>query len=283
MYETKNELNPAKAAQSRGILAQVLSEKQRRNAAYSMRAVARDLGVTHGYLSQVLSGKKMLSFKRAVQFTQFLKMNEVQAHLFLNAVALESMRDRECRAFLEKSMSQQPAAQISEFALLEVDRFRILSEWYHIAILDLTLVKQFKPDAAWVSKELGITTDQVKSAVARLERLGLLEISAGQWTKTTAKLAIPTTYSDRAIRDFHEQMIDKAREVLQSSDPQDFAARDISGITFVVDPARMSEAKKKIEKFKREMLEFMGDGDCTALYQMNVQLFQLNKTKGAVK
>jgi uncharacterized protein (TIGR02147 family) len=268
----------AQALNSAELLKQAFQEKLKKNPAYSLRAASRDLGVTHGYLSLVLNGKKRLTFKRAVQFAQFLHMDEERTELFLKAVSIESMKDPQCRSFLQSSMTQTSSGQANEFAMLEIDRFRVLSEWYHIAILDLTLVTQFKADPTWVAIELGISTDQVKTAVARLERLGLLEISNGRWIKTSAKLAVPTTYSDRAVREFHGQMINKALEALQLTSPEDFAAREISGVTFTVDPERLPEAKKRVEKFKREMMEFMGDGHCTALYQMNVQLFNLNKT-----
>jgi uncharacterized protein (TIGR02147 family) len=266
--------------QSGEILKQVIQQKTRKNPAYSLRAAARDLNVTPGYLSLITTGKKRLSFERALQFSQFLKMDETRGELFLRAVALESMKSPACRAFLENTLSDDDAVRAREFATLELDRIRILSEWYHVAVLDLTLLEQFKPDVAWVASELGITSEQVKSAVARLERAGLLEVTPTRWTKTSAKLAVPTTYSDRAIREFHEQMIDKALETLQSPDPDDFAAREISSVTFAVDPARMTQAKKEIEKFKRRLLNMMGgEGKCTALYQMNVQLFPLNKTR----
>ncbi len=267
--------------QSRELLKQVLLEKLKKNPSYSLRAAARDLGVTHGYLSLIVAGKKRLSFQRAIQFSQFLKMDEMRTAGFLRAVALESIKNPTCRSFLENSLTGEDGTQAGEFATLELDRFRILSEWYHIAILDLTLLKQFKPDANWVAAELGITVEQVTHAVSRLERLGLLDVSEGKWTKAKVKLAVPATYSDRAVRDFHGQMIDKARNALQSAEPQDFAAREISSATFAIDPIHMEQAKYKIEKFKREMIEFMGNGECTALYQMNVQLFPLNKTRVA--
>lgn len=265
--------------QSGEILKQVLQEKKKKNHSYSLRAAARDLGVTHGYLSLILSGKKFLNFHRAIQFSQSLKMDEMRTSLFLRCVALESMKDSACRIFLENSFPCESVTSGHEFATLELDRFRILSDWYHIAVLDLTLLKQFKPDPAWIASELGITIDHVKNAAARLARLGLLEISKGQWIKTNAKLAIPTTYSDHAVREFHQQMIEKATEALNSPSSEDFAAREISAITFPINPDKVPEAKRKVEKFKREMLKFLGSGDCTALYQMNIQLFPLSKSK----
>jgi uncharacterized protein (TIGR02147 family) len=261
------------------ILRDVLREKQRRNPSYSMRAAARDVGVTSGYLTLVLQGKRHLTFKRAVEFVQLLRIDEQTSQVFLRAVALEATKDAGCRAFLEKSLAEESSESVQTYATLELDRFRTLSEWYHIAILDLTLVQGFRPDPTWIAEELGITVAQVNTAASRLQRLGLLEIRDGQWIKTNALLAIPTTYSDRAMREFQEQMLEKAREALQSPEADDFAARDISGISMAINPARLPEAKLKIQKFRREMLEFLGTGECTELYRMNVQLFGLSKRR----
>ena len=259
------------------ILQGVLREKQQKNPRYSMRAAARDVGVTSGFLSQILQSKKRLTFQRAIQFTQLLKIDDRTSELLLRAVALESTKDPACRTFLENLLSGNNIDRAQEFAVLELDRFRTLSEWYHVAILDLTLIKGFNADPVWVAEELGITLEQVNSATARLQRLGLLEIRGKKWIKTSAMLAIPTTHSDRAMREFQEQMIEKAREALQSPKPEDFASRDISGISMAINPARMAEAKLKIQRFRREMLDFMGTGECTELYRMNVQLFRLSK------
>lgn len=269
----------SQSSQSGDILKQVIEEKCKKNPAYSLRAAARDLEVSHGYLSLITRGKKRLSFQRALQISQLLRMDEARSELFLRAAALESIKNQASRAYIENSLISESSEKSHEYATLELDRFRILSEWYHIAILDLTHLKHFKADASWVATELGITVDQVKSAVARLERMGLLEITQGRWKKTTAKLFVPTTHSDRAIRLFHEQMIEKAQEALSSPDPADFHSREISGITFVADPSKMPEAKQLVEKFKRQMLSLMGSGESSSLYQMNVQVFQLNKTK----
>ncbi len=82
--------SPSYATRSGELLKQIITLRHRRNPAYSLRAAARDLGVSHGYLSLILNGKKRLSFERAVQFAQFLRMDDVQSDLFLRAIALES-------------------------------------------------------------------------------------------------------------------------------------------------------------------------------------------------
>ena len=48
------------------------------------------------------------------------------------------------------------------------DVFSYMSDWYHLAILELTFVKGFKSEAKWMSRRLGISEAEVKPAVDRL-------------------------------------------------------------------------------------------------------------------
>jgi uncharacterized protein (TIGR02147 family) len=261
------------------LLRDALALRIEQNPQYSHRAAARDLRISHTYLSLILAGKKKLPFKRAVVFSQVLKMDEERTRLLLRATAIQATRDAHCRAFLETSIGATDSADAEAYAILEIDRFRVLSDWYCVAILDLTLVRSFRPDPAWIAAVLGITASEVQSAADRLERLGLLEITAQGWRKTNAKLAIHTVYPDQAIRSFHAQMIEKAKKALESPAAEDFAAREISGVTMAIDPSRLPEAKKMIQRFHRKLINFLSDGEAEELYQCNFQLFRLTPKK----
>jgi transcriptional regulator with XRE-family HTH domain len=246
----EQKLNPTPAPYQ--VLRDVLLHKLAASPQLSMRSIAQRLDVSHTYLSLVIRGKKNISAKRALHYIQILGGNTEDAQ----SLAI-----------------QNP----SEFEILQLDRFRTLSQWYHIAILDLTQLRGFRSDPNWIAEKLGITLTQTKSALERLERLGLLTNENGRLKKTHSSLAIPTTYSDGAIRSFHEQMIGKALEALQSPSREDFKKRDITGVTIPVNPARLEAARTKIMKFRRSLMKFLSSGECTELYQLNVQLFNLTK------
>ncbi len=260
------------------VLRRIVSEKIKRNPRYSLRALSRNLKVSPSFVSALLNGKKKLPFQRAMEFTQILKLSEEDAKELFKAVTIDGAKDEDSRQFLVQSFGNTQDGQDSNFLVLEMDRFRVLSDWYHLAILDLTLVESFVSESQWVAHQLGISEFEVTSAVQRLERLGLLTIEGGRWRKSSAKITIPTTRSERAVREFHAQMIDKAKDALVNSDPSDFDFRDINGTTMSIDPRRIPEAKQKIQKFRRQLLEFLSTGEVSELYQLNVQLFRLTKT-----
>lgn len=252
------------------ILRDELVKRQIRNASYSISAFARDLGVSQPYTSLVLAGKRKIPFKRALEFSAALRLTEAETTRFLQAVAMQSSRSSAA------ALWPQPSETFTQLDV-EVDRFKLISQWYHLPILDLTTVKGFKANAEWVATKLGITAMQVRDAVDRLERLGLLEVKAGKWLKTNVHIAVPTSRSESAIRSFHEQMIEKAREELKSTELADFNAREIAGTTMAIDLAKLPEIKKRIQKFRKELAAFASEGTSTGLYQLNVQFFSLIK------
>jgi uncharacterized protein (TIGR02147 family) len=245
-------------------LANAFSLRRNRNPRYSLRGFARDLSLTHGYLSSVLNGKKKLSLKRALDLATRIGLDEQAKEYFLQSVA-------------QSHLSSPPATRTHPtlFFDLELDRFQSVSAWYHIAILDLTLIQGFRPDPIWISRKIGIPRSKVKDAISRLERLGLLQRHGSTLQKTHVNLAIPTKNADRAIRLFHEGMISKAMNALQGQRPVDYQARDITATTIPADPKRLPEAKRRIAKFRRSLLRFLSQGETTELYQLNVQLFSL--------
>jgi len=257
----------------------ILREKAKRNPSYSLRAMARDLSISPSFLSLLLNGKRRLSFKQAIEFCKLLKCDEDKSERLLKATALESSSDSDSRNYLAASLANSADNPQDNFYVLELDRFKFLSEWYHIAILDLTLVEGFKTDNNWIANQLQITTEQVTQAVLRLERLGLLEIKNKKWIKTNVKIAIPTTKSEKAIREFHKQMMDQAKVAIDREGQNEFLEREISGITMAINAARINEAKKRIQKFQRELFNYLTEGESTELYQLNLQFFRLSREK----
>lgn len=241
-----------------------LIDKVARNAAYSLRALARDLGVSHTYLSLILNNKKRISAHQAAWFAETLGFSSDHKEKFIRSTLQEPKRKSKKRS--SRSFQQ-----------IDVDQLKCLSSWYDWAILELTLLKNFRPDPLWISQKLGITPGKVQEAVERLQRLNLLAIEKNNWIKKESLLAIPTKRSHACMRQLQRQFIQKALRDLNNNRPSHFEKRTISAAMIPCNPSRVAEAKKRVEKFRRSLIRFLGEGDCTELYQLNVQLFPLSK------
>ncbi len=255
----------------RETLKKTFIERKTKNSVYSLRAFARDLKISPAFLSQVLNGRRSLGPEKSIELCKRLNLTKNQTNAFIAQVRLSRLADPERRADLLKEisrLSQKP----SSFANLELDKFLIISDWYHFSILELTTVQDFIGTPEWIAERLGISKYAAELALSRLLRLKLLEKTASGKLKKAKDFQLGSTPSS-AIRKYHGQMIEKAKASIEG---QSFEQRDISGITFSIDPSQLPEAKARIKRFREEMNEFFEQGKKQKVYQMCIQLFQLD-------
>ena len=258
-------------SEGQNIIREEFLKRKRKNPAYSTRAFARDAGLSQAYVSYLLSGRRQLPPKRALEVSLRLNLTDSDRTRFLASIfGITSGRESLPREWSE-------ASDRLDSTLLTIDHFKAVSSWYHLALLDLISLKQFKPTFRWAAKALGITEIEVRDAAERLARLKLLSIEKGKWKKIHSHLRVSPNRSTDAVRTFHKQMISKSLEALDLTSSADFDRRCITGIMFGIDPKKLPEAFDLIEDFKEKMAKLLTSGEATDLYQMNIQLFSLLK------
>ena len=67
-------------------------------------------------------------------------------------------------------------------------------------------------------------------------------------------------------------MLSKASEALEK---QDVEKRDISGISFAVDPEQLANLKKDILNFQKRIIKKYSQGDKKQVYHLEMALFAL--------
>lgn len=177
----------------------------------------------------------------------------------------------------EKLGFESPARrnQETEFSSLSLDLFAMVSDWYHYAILDLTLLKTFKPDAQWIARKLGIQPHEAMSALERLKRLGMLKIKGGKLVKAEG---LYTNYTEgqtsAALKEYQRQVVKKALHAIDNC-PQE--RKDITSITIAADSRKLGIAKEKIKTFRRELCAFLEDGEKDSVYHLALQLYPVTE------
>lgn len=238
-----------------------LERRRLRNSAYSLRAFARDLGVSVTALSDYLGGRRQLSRSNLERIFESLKLSPLQK--------LEFLEENKAKRNLGKGEI--------ESRLLEEDTFRLLSEWYYLAILSLARLQDNRGEPEWISRRLGIALTEAKRALERLERLGLIEIRRGRMSRTTAPLTTSRDIPSAAIRKYHLENLRKAAESLER-DPVE--VREFSSITFPADPRKLKAAKDLLMKTKRKVAELIDDEKGGEVYTLAFQLFPVTRIQG---
>ncbi len=229
-----------------------LTNRCRANARYSLRAFAKTLELDASSVSQILSGKRKPS---------------------------PQMIEKICAKVGWPAGRVPPAGSRSDYFLLTQDAFAAISDWYHYAILDLTLTKGFKSDTNWIASRLGISRAEAQIAVERLRRLGMLVEKGPKLAKAESHYVNYTPgQTSGAHREYQRQIIRKALEAVDICDP---AEKDITCITIAANPRKLEAAREKIKKFRRELCAFLEDGAGETVHVMAVQLFPLTK-RGSV-
>ena len=267
-HMTLNYLNSNQSVDYRIWLQNHFDVRTKRNARYSLRAFARLLEIDPSSLSQILAGRRGVSLKLLNKFCTRLGVSP-------DEVA------RVTQGYLLKVTGAFPPKMNDDYHQLSLDTFAIISEWYHYAILELTFVKGFSSKPQWIAKMLGISVQETKTAIERLQRLDLLEEKNGKLKKTKSFL---TNFSDgitsSALKHFQRQVLQKALESIDVV-PQDF--KDITSITFPMDLKNMGAAREKIKAFRREMCASLENGEPTAVYNLAIQLYPISKSIGELK
>lgn len=235
----------------------------KRNPRFSLRSFALVLDMDSSTVSQLISGKRKASKKVISKICERLSADQSLLTKFLVQEQRNSQGDSKLK------MSQ------TDYQLLNEDAIAVLSNWYYFAILEIVNVDHFQSSYTWIANRLGLTTPEIKIAVERLTRLNLLSVESGKIKRTEKFL---TTYApgqtSKAQKEFQKQVLDMALEAI---DEVPIELRDMSNMTMAIDIDKIPEARKMITKFRRELSDFLEDGERTQVFQLAVQLYPISK------
>lgn len=230
---------------------------------YSLRAFASSLKVSPASLSGVLSGQRPLTTRMIKRICENMDLSPVQIRLFIQ----DSI-----------DYGGPKPEQIKKTFCLEDDEFRMISEWYHFAILRLMRLPQFKPNERWIAQHLSLPAIQVREAVERLVRVGLLEKKEGKWIdRSGGKTSyLIKKYTNAPAKNFQLKMLEKSAQALEEI-PTDL--RDHSGVMMTISENGIARAKELIADFRRSLAEILEqENNLKHVYYLSIGFFPISKT-----
>lgn len=261
----------------RAVLRGELERRQSRNLRYSLRAFARDLQIGPNRLSEILNGKQGLSSSYAKQIAGNLGYTKVETDYFC-----EMVRCKHARSTAERKRASLRISELNQrinYHQISTNIFRIISEWHHLAILELAKLKSFKPKSEWIASRLGISKQEVKESLNRLETTGFIKRAGAKIELTLENNRIPETLPSECIKKFHEGILKRANASLWT---QPLQMREFSSTLLAIDPTVLPQIKMKVEKFWKEIdRDFGGKGNPSQVYGLGVQCFALTEGEDA--
>jgi uncharacterized protein (TIGR02147 family) len=261
----------------RSYLKNILAKKITQHPSYSLRAFSRDLKLAPGFLSDVLNGKKNISIKAALQIAESLKLSTKEAEYFRILVEIESAKKNEARIKMIKKLENLFPKRRPQS--LSLDSFRTISEWHHLAIIEVLELNGFEKTAVSIAKILKISKIDADTALDRLERLGLIQKTKdGQYIKKSENYLVSSEKANEALRAFHRQTLSKAIDAIGE---QDNTEKFIGSETMAFDPADLEKVKEAAEVFFSTVLEISArSNNKKNVYHLGIQFFKLSQDRG---
>lgn len=238
------------------------------NSRYSQRAFARQLGLSPGELSEVLSGKRRLSLKSSLRIAKSLGLTPTETKHLIHIAQVEKSRIIGGAELIEPALPNFETQNVSE------DLFFLVSAWYCFAILNLADCEGFKWDPSFIARKLGVTKPEILVALDRLEKAGLIETVEGKKRVVRDYVMNMGGVPSDSIKAYHRTMLEKAKQAL---DFQNIDERDVSGVGFAVDPKYLPSIKKDISDFLDQIVTKYSKGKRKHVYQLETALFRLSQ------
>lgn len=210
-------------------LTEIFHSRQARNQAYSLRAFARDWGVSPGRVSEILSGKRNLTLKMKIL---------LEKNLNLNGEQIETLND-----LMHTQSGLRPPAPVKKY--ISAQDFMSINSWSYYAVLSLFESYPHLNDHAELSKKLGLEVSQVDEVIATLLRLNLIERDNGRYTPKNLHTTTDQDKINFAIQNFHSGLIKKHLEVMQNCSVEE---REVQALIFNMNPQSLPKAKKILRR-----------------------------------
>lgn len=251
------------------LLRKKLQDFQAANASFSIRALAKRLGMQPAATNEILKGKRRVSRKVAERIADKLNLDP-----FERAELLKNFPQK-----LKRSSKTLPNKTTETLASLKLsaDQFSVISNWLHYAILSLMRTPGFQSSESWIAERFGVSKSEVRMTLSRLEAINIIHRdSKGKWVRNPAPLRTTDDIVNLSLRQSHLNDMRMAQEKIMNVP---LPLRDFSAYTFPVNPKLLPKAKEMIRKTQAEIAQLLGNETPEEVYKLCVYLFPLTKNK----
>ncbi|MBS1970509.1 MAG: DUF4423 domain-containing protein [Bdellovibrionales bacterium] len=237
-------------------LSQFFEKRRGKNPRYSIRAFARDVGISSGRASELLRGISLPGRILRKRIAEELKLNKNQKNQ-LNLLA-------------ESHVSLRKKSRIKTGYQLNDKEFTLLPEWQHFAVLNILNTTDVQPNTGWIANRLALSEETVQDSLQKLVRARLIEEKDGFYKTVHQHLTSTSTIPSAALRSYNRQMIERA---LWSLDNVPLELRNVTSIMMTANPDNLYKLKVLTNEFKQRAAQLFGEGEATEVYSLCVQIF----------
>jgi uncharacterized protein (TIGR02147 family) len=214
---------------------------------------------------EILNGKRAVSRKIAARIVSQLALAPDEAKTILDLFPLKGNE--------QESSGRIPRAIAQKSIQLSIDEFKLVSDWYHFAILSALDIDGAKNTVESIARKLKLNLEVARDGLTRLERLGMVKIKRGKVHSTGEFYSTSDEVVNYSLRKVHAQHLEFARKSLEENSVE---VRDFNAITMAINPDQIQSAKKLIRKFRDRLCTHLEKGKKKEVYTFSMQLIPLS-------
>ena len=254
-----------------------LKTRLERRPHYSMRAFARDIGISPSSLVEFLSEKTGFSTARAHDVAVRLKLNADEKEHFIDLVEAKYSRFIEKRKKAKQRIQLRKKAGSGRFG---VDEFLVISDWYHLAIVELIDMNPVNCSPSKISRALGIDMETATQGLKRLKKLKLVvrDNKTNDWRASEDWTVLGGESPSEAVRNFHEQFLELGKKALETQGMN--KRTSLSGL-MSIDKDRREEFQNELQKmFTQVAAKYCDTDKKDLLVGLTIQGFEVYEKEG---
>ncbi len=260
----------------RKFLKDCYDEKKRRDPKFSHRYFCKKAGYgSSSAFADILAGRRSLSAPAALRLARALELTKQEEEYLLHLVNFNQAGSLEI-----KNMHYSKMLSLGRISLdvISPEKYAYFSKWYHAALRELLFYTPFKDDFKALGRKLdpSVPAQEVKKAIALLEKLGMIAKDASGFYKQTATLLTTDGLGETLhVENFQTETMKLAME---SIDRHPQKARDMSTLTATLSAESVEKVKAAIKALRQCVLVLAEkDQKVDRVMQLNIQLFPLTR------
>lgn len=238
-------------------------KRRRARPNYSYRSFAELLGTDVSTLIQILKGKRKISFEKARELLDSLKVPLHKRNAML--LSLDDPSQYTDRGVAHHSFTAE-----------ELTKFEDWEGWAAMVCLDLENIPR---TAAGIAGKIGADPEKVQKLLDYAAELGLVLKDGLSYHPAEKNCTISDPFHPSLFEN-HRQWIQQVIDRIQNQDTDDTF---ISGITVSCSRSKLPEARRRISEFRRSLGEYLDDGQKDTLVRLNFQFYPVRESRPKTK
>lgn len=260
----------------RDYLRQAYAAEKRRNAVFSHRYIAREMGSrSPAFFNDILNGRQQLNLTQARGFVRLFRLGRKDAEHFEDMVLYAQAKTEKDKAYYLDKLTAQSAA--GGYATLELFQMEYFKKWYYAGVRELLGIYDFRGNYEELASLLdpAVTPGEALDAIQVLLRLKLIKkVAHGRYERLARVVGSVDAAKAEWIRPAIQGNLDLAQRAFQIHPP---AIRPFSYLTISVSESAIAHIDREMDLLRERILKLVTqDKGVDRIYQMNLQLFPLS-------